>query len=367
MVFPATAAQRAALLGNHAMSSRITVMRGSASLGDIPFVGGGINATYNTQGGRDGSIVVDKGLIDAGYLNPLSDQIIIRTGVKNFFEVPIFTGRPDSTVLSLPDGQVEVPLLSRGAEAIRAAFESPWAAIDNNQARLEMTRILQNVDATWTVDVSGARDVSIGTALVWEDDRGQALDQIALGASLIWQPNRTGGFTIYTNPYFLGPAAAPNTGITLRDGVDGVIVDVQSAKSREGIYNSVTVVAERFGNQVPIRVTVRDNTMSSPTYWGGLFGKQNLVVKSQLPIDVNGATTLAARILRQSLALQRNWSVTLPHFPLLDPGDVFTLWTAQDGPLLVVAESVDYPLSAQENTVIQCRELRQVSMELLAA
>lgn len=367
MVFPATAAQLAALLGNHVMTSTVTVLRGSTSLGSIPFIGGRITATYSTQGGRDGSLTVDKGLIDAGYLNPLSDQVIIRTGIPGFLEVPIFTGRPDDTALDLPDGQVEVPLLSRGAEAIRAGFETPWGAIDNNQAKAEITRILQDVDATWTVDVSGARDATIGTALVWEDDRGQALDQLALGASLIWQPNRTGGFTVYTNPYFLGPDVAPSTGIILRDGTDGVMVSVQSAKSRQGIYNSVTVVAERYGNQVPIRVTVRDNDMTSPTFWGGLFGKQNLIVKSQLPIDVNGATDLAKRILRQSLALQRNWTITTPHFPLLDPGDVFTGWTAQDGPVAMVAESIDYPLMATDTTVIQARELRQVSSELMAS
>lgn len=366
MVFPATDAQRAALLGNHAMFCSVTVSRGNTSLGTIPIVDGNISATYNTQGGRDGSITVDRGVITAGLLNPLSDQVIIRTGIPGFLEVPIFTGRPDNTALELPDGLVEVPLLSRGAEAIRASFESPWAAIDGNQAKAEMQRILQNVDSTWSVDVSAARDSVIGTGLVWEDDLGQAMDQLALGASLIWQPNRTGGFTIFTNPYFLGPVLAPNTGIILRDGVDGVVVDVQVTKSREGIYNSVTVVAERFGNQVPIRVTVRDNTMSSPTYWGGLFGKQNLVVKSQLPIDINGATDLAFRIIRQSLALQRNWSVTMPHFPLLDPGDVITLVTADDGPALVVVESVEYPLNAQANTVLQCRELRQVAPELLA-
>jgi len=365
MVWTVTPTQQAALLDNHNMSTKVSVVRGGTSLGDIPVVSASITATYNTQGGRDGSIVVDKELIDSGLLNPLSDQVYIRTGISGVVDIPIFTGRVDSQVLEMPDGKVEVPLLSRSAEAIRAAFETPWAATDGNQARMEMAKILQNVNPAWTVDYSHARDVLIPSGLVWEDDLGQAMDQLARGASLIWQPDRTGGFTIYTNPYFIG-VSAPSTGIVFRDGENGVTVNVQAAKSREGIYNSVTVVAERYGNQVPVRVTVRDNNSASPTYWGGVFGKQNLVVKSQLPIDVNGCEELATRVLRQSLSLQRSWTITLPHFPLLDPGDVFALWF--DGEITTqVAESVQYAGSAQDSTVINSRELRQISAEVIAS
>lgn len=363
MVWSVTAAQQAALLGNHVMSSTVSVFRGSTFLSNIPFADFSVSATYSTQGGRDGTLTVDKGLIDAGLLNPVSDQVYIRTGIPNFLDVPIFTGRVDDNNLSMPDGAVQVKLLSRSAEAIRAAFETPWGAIDNNQARYEIARILQDVDSTWPVDYTTALTTTIGTGLVWEDDRGQACDQLAKGASLIWQPDRTGGFVIYTNPYYLG-TSAPSTGILLRDGENGVTVNVEAAKSRDGIYNSVTVVAERFGNQVPIRVTVRDNDPASPTFWGGVFGKQNLVVKSQVPIDVNGATLLATRILRQSLALQRSWTITLPHFPLLDPGDVFSLWF--DGEVTAqVAETVEYASNAQGNTVINSRELREIAPEAL--
>lgn len=364
-MFQVSPAQMAALQGSHQMDLRVTVIRGSTVVADnIEIESGSVGATYATQGGRDASLTVARTLTDQGLLNPLSDQVIIRTGIPDFVSVPIFTGRVD-TQNSSSEGLVEVPLISRGEELIRAAFEQPWAAIDNNQARAEIKRIIQSVNSGWSVDTSRARDSVIGRGLVWEDDPGQALDDLARGASLIWQPDRTGGFEVFTNPYFIGSAGAV-ANVTFRDGEGGTVVDVQEAKSRDGIFNSVTVVAEKYGNQAPIRVTVRDNSPTSPTYWGGLFGKQNIVVKSQLPIDIGAAIPLAIRILNQSLSLQRTWTITTPHMPLLDPGDVFALWyrnevTAQ------VAEDIQYSVTAEDPTVITSRELRTITPEILAA
>src|ERR1044071_8933787 len=124
MSFIVTAAQKAALLGSHEMSTRAVCLRGSTSLGDIPLVDLSVSATYGTRGGRDAWIRVDRNVIDSGMLNPLSDQVIIYTGIKGVVEIPIFTGRVDTRNAD-ESGLVEVPLLSRGAEAIRAQFEVP--------------------------------------------------------------------------------------------------------------------------------------------------------------------------------------------------------------------------------------------------
>jgi hypothetical protein len=362
-MFNVSPAQLAALMGSHQMDLKVSVLRDGVWVADIGIESGNISATYATQGGRDGSITVDRNVTDQGLLNPLSDEVYIRTGIPGFVEVPIFTGRVDAHNLDSA-GNVEVQLLSRSAEAIRAAFETPWAALDNNTAANEIRRILLGIDNTWAVDVSRANANTIGVGLVWEDDPGQAMDQLARGASLIWQPDRTGGFEVFTNPY-VSPSGAPAS-IVFRDGQGGTTVEISEAKSREGIFNSVTVVAEKYGNQAPVRVTVRDNGVSSPTRWGGPFGKQNLIVKSQIPIDVNGCLDLASRVLNQSLALQRTWTITMPHFPLLDPGDIFGLWYLDEITTQVV-ESVDYTLDAQDPTVITSRELREIAAEIIVS
>lgn len=355
MAFLVSATQKAALLGNHEMITRVSVFRGGQALGDIPIIDSRVYASMGTRGGRDGSLIVDAGVIADGLLNPLSDQVIVRTGIKGVVEVPIFTGRVDTRNRD-ESGRVEVPLLSRGQEIIRAEFEVPWPVSVPLNSTSETIRIVQNVDPSWSVDTSRATAREIPANLVFEWDRGQALDQIAQGASQVWQPDRTGGFVLFDNPYAIGPTLASSSVVTLVDGENGTTVRVFDATSREGIYNSITVVVERVNNTEPLRVTARDNDPASPTYWGGVFGKQNRVVKNQNPTNIADASQLALRILRQSLALQRSWRIETPHMPLLDPGDVFTLWYQNEVTAQVV-ESISYSTKADDLTVISSREL----------
>jgi hypothetical protein len=355
MAFPLTAAQKTAFLGNHEMSTRATVFRGGQSLGDIPLMDMEVHATYGTRGGRDATLVVDHGVVADGLLNPLSDQVILYTGIKNFVEVPIFTGRV-ATRNAEDASEVTVPLMSRGVSIIEAQFEVPWPVTVPYLSTSEIMKIIQDVDPTWAVDTSRATARAIPTNLVFEWDRGQALDQIAQGASQVWQPDRTGGFVLYDNPYSIGPALASESVVTLTDGEGGVTARVLDAITREGVYNSVTVVVERVNNTEPIRVTARDTDPLSPTLWGGVFGKQNKVVKNQNPTNISDASLLALRILRQSLALQRSWRIEVPHLPFLDPGDVFTLWYQNEVTAQVV-ESIAYSGTAEQRTVISSREL----------
>jgi hypothetical protein len=356
MAFPVTSTQRAAFLRSHEMVLTATAFRGAENLGEIPVIDASVSATYGTQGGRDARITVPFDVIDAGLLDPNSDQVIIRTGIPGVIEVPIFTGRVDQ-LSENSSGSCQVQLLSRGGELIRAQFEVPWAASPaGTQARVEMQRIINFIDLSWGVDLTNANLNTIPDGLVWETNPGQALDQLGQGASLIWQPDRVGSFVIYTNPYSIGSSLGATPVVTLVDGEDGVLVQVEKNTSRIGVFNSVTVVTERVNNTVPIRVTAKDNTPTSPTFWGGLFGKQNLVVKNQTPISEDEAEQLALRILRQSLALQRSFTVSVPDMPILDPGDVFTLWY-RDVVYSLVAESIEYSTDAQTPTVISGREL----------
>lgn len=364
MVWPVSDTVKRAFLGSHEMELRVKVLRGTQDLGFIPVVDANVSATYSTQGGRDASIVVSQHILDQGLLNPNSDQVVIYTGIPNVAMVPLFTGRVDEVSRS-SDGQAEIQLLSRAAEAIRAEFEVPWAAGPaGTYTTAEMTRILQSIDSTWGVDISDANNSTIPANLVWETDPGQALDQLAQGASLIWQPDRVGSFRIFVNPWTIGSILGDTSVVTLVDGEDGVLVEVEENTSRIGVYNSVTVVTERVNNTPPVRVTARDMNPASPTYWGGLFGKQNLVVKNQTPVSDFESENLARRLLRQSLALQRSFRITLPDMPLLDPGDIFTLWY-DNVVYAVVTESVDYSTRADNSTVLAGRELRiDIDVEL---
>lgn len=359
MAVPLTPEQQEVLLGSHRMTTTATVIRGSVSLGEIPIISGYVTATLATRGGRDASFTTTRLVLDRGLLNPLTDQVILRTGVNGFLDITLFTGRVD-TVSFDEVGLAEIRLLSVGTEAIRNDFIVPWVATAPFAAG-EIELILRDADPSWGVDSTNASPVPLTGQQVWESDRGQALDQVASGANLIWQPDRYGSFVIFDNPYLTGPSLASESVITFIDGQQGALVQVDDSRTRQGVYNSITVVLERTDNTAPIRVTIQDTDPNSITRFGGPFGRQNLVIKNPA---TDNATALAFRLLRQSLALRRSWSIRVPHVPILDPGDIFTLWY-RDEVTAQVVETTQYGLAADDSCLITSRELVSTDLEIL--
>jgi hypothetical protein len=354
-----TPAQKAVLLGSHRMTTTATVLRGSESLGDIPVISGYVTATLATRGGRDAFFTTTRSVLDRGLLNPLTDTVVLRTGVLGYLDITLFTGRVDTTTFD-ETGLVSVSLLSTGAEAIRDDFIIPWVATSTTAAP-EIALILQDVNPSWGVDITDASSVPLTGQQVWETDRGQALDQIASGANLIWQPDRYGSFRVFDNPYLIGPSLASESVITFVDGVGGALVQVNDSRTRQGVYNSITVVMERTDNTEPLRITVQDNNPASITVFGGIFGRQNKVIKNPTTED---PLALASRLLRQSLALRRSWTIRVPHVPILDPGDVFILWYRNEVTAQVV-ETTQYGLAAGDSGLLTSRELITLELETL--
>lgn len=360
MVYAATPLLRQALEVSHEMTLDVVILRDG---GAIPVADGitdmSCTATLGTQGGRSATLTVDVGLLaDTGLFDPLQDTVVIRTGVRGVADIPLFVGRVDS----LDDdeaGSVAVNLISRADELKRARFETPYPSQRGLATTEQMRAIIQSIDATWQVTSIVVDDPPVPTA-VWEEDPGQALDDLAKGINALWFPDRAGDFGIITNPYVL--TAEPEPAAILRDGEDGVLVQVRHLRSREALNNSVTVVVERTDGLAPIRVTVRDTDPNSATYWGGAFGKQNEIIKTQTTFNRADATTLARRRLAQSLALARSWSITMPPGigQILDPGDLVAVWYRGEVTAQIV-ESIRYAKDAQSTVVADTRQFRTIS------
>lgn len=348
----------AALMGSHEMDVRVDVYLGSTLVyGNLPIRGGTVDATLGTRAGRRAVFGVDRRFLP--FVTPQGARVLIRTGIANLEMVPIFEGRIDS----VPDdhtGSVEVQCVGRGQDVQDARFESPYAIA----AGVSLLGQLQNLLVTGTylgsVEVQGVIQDRQSSVLVYEEDRGAACDDIARALQAIWSEGRAGQFRIFPNPF--SALVQPPAVTLLRDGVNGTLVTITRTTSRTLISNSVTVVVERTDGSAPIRVTARDNTPSSPTYWSGPFGRQNSIVKTQAPLSQADAAQLAGRLLAQSLALSRSWTISVPHYPLLDPGDVIAVWW-QNEVYAQVVESITYPLSADQPTFLATREWRSGAVD----
>lgn len=352
-MYPVAAETLAALSNNHEMAVVVNVFtRQGVRAADIPIHSGTITATILSDVCRSGSITVSQRLTDAGLLDPARDRVQIFTGARGFPLIPIFIGRV--TDRSRPaGGLVQVQLADYGKDIVDARFEQPWQANTTLPVPLEMRRIIKDVDSVFSVDVDRVPWRSTPN-VVWEEDRAGALDQLAAGTNSIWQSDRVGGFTIYTNPYSL--TSVPSPVHAFSTGPEGTLTGFTENTTRDNVFNSVTVLVERPNNVPPIRVTVRETDPGSPFRWGGEYGKVNRIVRLQTPGGVAEATLLARRLLSQSLSLFRSWRLATPHFPVLDPGDIISV-TEQETTIQVV-ESITYPLQAINESTFATRELR---------
>jgi hypothetical protein len=355
MVYPASDALRAALTADHEMDVEVWLLRDPPVL--LPISGGSVTATYRQQVSRNAALTLNTRTVDELAVSNLSDVVLIRTGIPNVDMVPIFVGRIDN-IDDDETGSVSAQCVDRGADVIRARFETPWPTTSGQRVSMEIQSLILSVDGTFSLTVeSDVPDYRV-PVMIFEEDRGAALDELAASLNSIWTANRYGGFTLHRNPYsFNGPITSV---ATISDGVNGTIVTYARSVSREQVANSVTVIVERSDGSTPLRVTVRDTDTGSPTYWGGPFGKQNIVVRNTAPLSETDALALARRILNQHLAVTRQWRISTPHFPILDPGDVITV---NKGGYITqqVVESITYPLLAVNGTAIGTRELRSMS------
>lgn len=349
-MYAASAALQNAVAGNHEMAVTVTVLRAGQVLGDVPDAEGSVSATLADRTCR---LTVDRGVTDAGLLDPLTDTVVVRTGVPGIELVPIFTGRVDAVATDQETGRVGVTLMSRARELSRDRFDVPFVTQLGAEVRAEIKRIIQRTDPTWGVDTSAAPATLVPT-LVFEDDPAKAIDALAASINCTWGPDRSGSFTLRYSPF--APNAVISPVWTLYDGAGGTEARNGLIRSRVNVYNSVTLVVERTDNTSPITVTVRDTDPLSPTLWGGTFGKQGVVVRTNAALDTAQATDQARRMLRASLAVARAWQITTSHLPLIDPGDIITVWI-NEVPTTQFVESIGYPLRAGDVTTLATREM----------
>lgn len=353
MVYPASDAFIQALSHSHKMVADVLLIRGG-DIVNVPFVGGTVTATYNAQVGRTATIIMERNWYESLQITSLSDVVMVRTGIPSYEMIPLITGRVDAIQNDRSTGTITLSVVDRGADVIRALFETPWQVTAGYSSTGVMTQMIQDVDASFAVAVGAGVVDQPTVGSVYEEDRGGALDEIAKGFNAIWMATRTGSFVIASNPY-QGPSI--DSGLIVRNGANGTMREATDTVSRQAVTNSVTVITEpTTSGALPRRVTVRDTDPSSPTRWGGPFGKQNCIIRNDTLTSTGSMTAFATRILRQSLAMVHSWNITTPHFPLLDPLDVFTTVYNGDTRQQIVV-SIEYPLLAPENTVISSREL----------
>lgn len=286
-------------------------------------------------------------------LSPYRAIVQISTGIgypngsREIF--PVFTGRVYEASQD-PDGTVTFRGDDLAADVCAFYFEQPNVSQSGpgTSTLSEIRRLIQQAYQPATFGTNDSDDATV-PILAWDDDRGQAVDDLASSLHSRWYALGNGDFVVRRYPYV---ASAPVLSIT--DGPAGAISQASRTITRDGTTNSVTVVTERLDGSNPVTATVRDNNPTSPTYFGGLFGKVTQVIRIQTPVDAVLAEALARRQLVASLSLGEQWSVSMVPDATLEPGDTVSL-SYRGASSDQVIDSISYPLTTDGTMALQTR------------
>jgi len=254
-------------------------------------------------------------------LAPYGHEIMIRRGIAygggrtewvslGYYRIDTIeqTGRPGSPIrisgsdrmANIVDGRLPAP--------IQFAATDTYGTV---VTRL-VTEVYPGAVIEWDDTTNGRL---LGRALVAEEDRYGFLHDLVTAAGKVWSWDHRGHLVIET---------APDPAVPVWDvdhGAGGVLVDLARTLTREGVYNGVVAVGEAGDTERPVRGMAVDSSPSSPTRWGGPFGKVPRFYSSPFLTDDGQARDAAAAILRRGLGLPYTVDLRAVPNPALVPYD----------------------------------------------
>ena len=345
----------------HARETRVEVFQGGVRVGDsdtnpllLP-ASGAVAASLTSRVTRTlQSMTFDPSLypvVPTDLLSPYYSILKISSGIRypngsrELF--PVFTGRIQDVDRN-GEGAVTVAASDLADDVIGDEFEQPQVSVTGADVTDEIRRLILQVlpDATF-----GTNDVPAGLtpALVWDSDRGKALDDLAAAVQGRWYALGDGSFVVRMYPYTTGVPVA-----SLVDASGGLVMTASRSITRRGTANSVTVSSERFDGNSPVRATVRDTDPTSPTYYGGPYGRRTQIIKVQTPLTQTDAQDLAAAQLAAATALVEQWDISTIPDHRLEPGDTINV-SYRGLSSVQVIDRITYPLTTNGAMTLQTR------------
>lgn len=341
------------------LASLIPAQRGGEPEGGLCFYNGDLMATLNSRVTRTLQLTVPFDLYPVNVddlLSPFGSELRVFRGValpdgSDRYTWPVFRGRIRDVAKSNRAGTVTVSCADRAADVGDNQFVSPQNSQTANTVFAEFVRLVRDAVSDAEFGVSDTFTVRV-KPLTWELDRSAALDEMASASSAIWYALADGSFVMRRLPW----TVAHDPVVTLTDAAGGTITDWTCSRSRESIFNVVTVSGERLNGDAPVFATQADTNPTSPTYVAGQFGVRSLLQRLQTPASQAGAQGAAATLLANSVAPVETWELEMTVDASLELGDVLLLQL--DGrEVTQVISSIRLPLDLSLPMVVSTRSL----------
>lgn len=185
------------------------------------------------------------------------------------------------------------------------------------------TAVIQWLKADGTTDSTTPATAINRDGVVAEQDRFRFLDDVITSVGRIWYFDYAGRLVIKPLPTNTVPV------FEVDSGVDGVLVSAHRVLTRDNIYNSVVASGESPDLLAPPSFTARDTDPTSPTFYGGPFGKvpyfyTNSTIDSPT-LGLHSAKAAAEGLLAQFKGLPYDVDFTMVPNPALEPYDAIRI------------------------------------------
>lgn len=326
------------------------------TLGNLQIVSGNVEVTSTQIVRRTCTLNLDPTLWPATVYDPFSpvtSEIFVEygVGVAGGFEwLPVFTGPVQKAQTTFSSGAVTIVAASREQQVIDDRLDAPQQTVLSATNVAEITRLIQEtIPGATVINLTGSLAVAAQITVDrerWRDGVEKLAD--AVEAEVYCDPQ--GSFVIRNQPVLSGTPV-----LVIKTGEGGTLVDGHEELTRDKVYNRVIVEGIRSDGTPPVRAVVSDNDTSSPTYYGGQFGKKPRFYSSPLLTTTGQCTDTGEALLARVKGLQSTITLEQVPHPALEAGDLIEAQLPDGRRQLHIVDSFNLPLSPDGTQRISSR------------
>lgn len=328
------------------------------TLTELEIVDGNISGTSTQIVRRTCTLELDPSKWPATVYDPFSpvgSEIFVEYGVRvatGYEWIPVFTGPVQTAKTRFTSGGVTIVAASREQRVIDDRLDAPQQTTFAATVVSEITRLIEeSIPDAVVIDQTGSIDVAAQITVDrerWRDGIEKLADSI--GAEVFADP--LGQFVIRPQPTLFG-----NPVLVITTGKNGTLVDGNEELTRDRTYNRVVVEGLRSDGTPPVRAVVSDTDISSPTYYGGPFGRKPRFYVSQLLTTTQQCTDTGIALLARAKGMQSTITLeNVPH-PALEAGDLIEVQLPDGRRQLHIVDSFTLPLNVSGTQGISSRAL----------
>ncbi|MCF7550964.1 DUF5047 domain-containing protein [Pseudonocardia sp. WMMC193] len=326
-MWPISAAARQTLRSSHAITARCRAYTTDGrAIDHIPIESATVTCDAKSQVRRTASLLVSDPRMwpytGTGALSPLGAELALEFGIvipgRGTEWVPMIRGPIQKVGLSRPlTSGLAVELADRSKSVADDRFDQPTQTRAGQTCVQEITRLItETLPGAVVVDETG--DTTAAPVLDIDKERwADGVERLAdaIGAECFADP--VGVFRIRYQP------RVTDTPVWVIDsGETGVLVKADTTLTREQVYNAVICTGERTDGTPPVFAKVVDDDATSPTFYGGPFGRKPRFFSSPLLLTNAQAAVAGAGLLARVRGLGAHVDVDTITNPGLEAGDV---------------------------------------------